>query len=145
MPSRGDVLSIFEPVYASPSVQEADISRAGFGSPAIVGHGVDRQIDTTIAIGRFPRALIGRQIVEADELGSAEPAWHDGAMSDNETNIHPYTLEVLPPKDEGANYNWAIRKHGKLAQRSDRSYPTEAKAHAAGMATVEKLLSGSDR
>jgi hypothetical protein len=64
-------------------------------------------------------------------------------MSENETNIHPYTLEVLPPKEEGGTYNWAIRKHGKLAQRSDRSYPTAEKARAAGMATAEKLLSGS--
>ncbi len=66
-------------------------------------------------------------------------------MSETETNIHPYSLEVLPPKEDGGAYNWAIRKHGKLAQRSDRSYPTEAKAQAAGLATVEKLLSGSER
>ncbi|MEG9525065.1 MAG: hypothetical protein MIL41_04735 [Hyphomicrobiales bacterium] len=66
-------------------------------------------------------------------------------MSDTETNIHPYTVEVIPPKEEGGPYNWAIRKHGKLAQRSDRSYPSEAKAQAAGMATAEKLLSGADR
>jgi hypothetical protein len=51
----------------------------------------------------------------------------------------------MPPKEEGGSYNWAIRKHGKLAQRSDRSYPSEAKAQAAGLATAEKLLSGSDR
>ena len=66
-------------------------------------------------------------------------------MSETETNIHPYTLEVVPPKEEGGAYNWAIRKHGKLAQRSDRSYPNAAKAQAAGMATAEKLLSGTDR
>lgn len=66
-------------------------------------------------------------------------------MSQSETNIHPFTVEVIPPKEEGGAYNWAIRKHGKLAQRSDRSYPTEAKARASAMATVEKLLSGSDR
>ena len=66
-------------------------------------------------------------------------------MSQSETNIHPYTMEVIPPKEEGGAYNWAIRRHGKLAQRSDRSYPTAEKAQAAGMATVEKLLSGSDR
>ena len=66
-------------------------------------------------------------------------------MSQSETNIHPYTPEVIPPKEEGGTYNWAIRKHGKLSHRSDRSYPTAAKAHAAGMAAAEKLLSGSDR
>lgn len=66
-------------------------------------------------------------------------------MSETETNIHPYTLEILRPKEEGGVYNWAIRKHGKLAQRSDRSYPNKAKAQAAGLVTVEKLLSGSDQ
>ena len=78
-------------------------------------------------------------------LGQDERTWHGLAMSESETNIHPYTLEVIPPKEEGGNYNWSIRKHGKLAQRSDRGYPTATKAKAAGMATVEKLLSGSDR
>lgn len=66
-------------------------------------------------------------------------------MSETETNIHPYTLEILPPKEEGGAYSWMIRKHGKLVQRSDRSYPNQAKAQATGLATVEKLLSGSDR
>ena len=66
-------------------------------------------------------------------------------MSQTETNIHPYTLEVIPPKSEGGAYNWTIRKHGKLAQRSDRSYPVEAKARSSGMETIEKLLSGADR
>ena len=61
-------------------------------------------------------------------------------MSDNPT--HPYTLEILPPKAEGASFQWAIRKHGKLAQRSDRDLRTEAKAHENGMAQIEKLLAG---
>ena len=60
-------------------------------------------------------------------------------MSDNDT--HPYTLEIIPPKAEGGSYQWAIRKHGKLAQRSDRNYHSEAKARENGMAQIEKLLS----
>ena len=55
---------------------------------------------------------------------------------------HPYTLEILPPKAEGDAYHWAIRKHGKLAQRSDRKHHSEAKARENGMAQIEKLLSG---
>ena len=61
----------------------------------------------------------------------------------NETSIHPYTIEILPPKAEGGSYQWALRKNGKLVQRSDRSLPSEAKAHENALATVEKLLSGA--
>ena len=61
-------------------------------------------------------------------------------MTDNPT--YPYTLEILPPKAEGGTYQWAIRKNGKLAQRSDRSLPTEAKARQNGEAQIEKLLAG---
>ncbi|MER2264322.1 hypothetical protein ABS774_04235 [Methylobacterium oxalidis] len=57
-------------------------------------------------------------------------------------NTHPYTLEILPPKAEGASYQWAIRKNDKLLQRSDRSLTSEVKAHENGMAQIEKLLSG---
>jgi len=63
-------------------------------------------------------------------------------MSETETNIHPYSLEIVPPKSEGGSYQWAIRKNGKLAQRSDRSLHSEAKARENGMAQIEKLLSG---
>ena len=65
------------------------------------------------------------------------------AMSDTSTNTHPYALEILPPKAEGGSYQWAIRKNGKLAQRSDRSLPSEAKARENGMAQIEKLLTGA--
>lgn len=64
-------------------------------------------------------------------------------MTDTITNTHPYTLEILPPKAEGSSYQWAIRKSGKLVQRSDRSLESEAKARSNGMAQIEKLLSGA--
>ncbi|GEP07786.1 hypothetical protein [Methylobacterium oxalidis] len=57
-------------------------------------------------------------------------------------NTHPYTLEVLPPKAEGASYQWAIRRSGKLVQRSDRTLTSEAKARESGLAQIEKQLSG---
>ena len=63
-------------------------------------------------------------------------------MNDTEINTFPYTLEVQPLKSPGGPYQWAIRKHGKLAQRSDRNHPTEAKARENGLAQIEKLLSG---
>ena len=65
-------------------------------------------------------------------------------MSTDQTNIHPYTLEILPPKVEGKSYQWALRKNGKLVQRSDRSLPSAEKARENGLAQVEKLLSGTE-
>ena len=63
-------------------------------------------------------------------------------MSDTDINLHPYTLAVEPLKNSGGPYHWSIRKHGKLAQRSDRNHPTEAKARENGLAQIERLLSG---
>ena len=65
-------------------------------------------------------------------------------MTDPKTNTHPYTLEVTPnPRSEGA-WQWAIRHHGKLVQRSDRALASETKAQAQGMEQIEKLLHGAD-
>ncbi|KAB1077769.1 hypothetical protein [Methylobacterium soli] len=63
-------------------------------------------------------------------------------MTETDPKLYPYSLEILPPKADGASYQWAIRKNGKLAQRSDRSLHSEAKARESGMAQIEKLLSG---
>ena len=70
--------------------------------------------------------------------------WHKVGMTDTPTNTHPYTLEIEPPKASGGAYHWAIRRNGKLVQRSDRNHPTEAKARENGLAQIEKLLSGRD-
>ena len=71
-----------------------------------------------------------------------ESSWHKRGMA--ETNTHPYTLEVeRNPRSEGT-WQWSIRKHGKLVQRSDRAAPSEAKARANGMEQIEKLLQGGD-
>ncbi|GJD92864.1 hypothetical protein OCOJLMKI_0047 [Methylobacterium iners] len=64
-------------------------------------------------------------------------------MSDTMTNTYPYTLELLAPSAPGGLYHWAIRKNGKLVQRSDRNHPTESKARENGLAQIEKLLSGA--
>lgn len=66
-------------------------------------------------------------------------------MPIDQTNIHPYTLEVIPPKTEGKSFQWALRKHGKLVQRSDRELSSADKAWENGLAQVEKLLAGIDR
>ena len=64
-------------------------------------------------------------------------------MTAKTTSTYPYTLEVEPnPRSEGA-WQWAIRNHGKLVQRSDRAQPSEAKARSQGAETIEKLLHGA--
>ena len=66
-------------------------------------------------------------------------ACHIGAMSETRTDTYPFTLEVSPLA-EGGPFQWSIRKHGKLHQRSDRKHPTEAKARAHGEAEIERLI-----
>lgn len=65
-------------------------------------------------------------------------------MSNTAASTFPYTLEIEPPKRPGGSFQWAIRKNGKLVQRSDRSHPTEAKARENGLAQIERLLSEPD-
>ncbi len=55
-------------------------------------------------------------------------------------SIHPYSIEVAPLTKPGGQYQWAIRKRGKLVERSDRPHVTEAKAHASALAAVERDL-----
>lgn len=54
------------------------------------------------------------------------------------------TLEVEPNPRARESWQWAIRKHGKLIQRSDRALASEAKARAQGIETIEKLLHGGE-
>jgi hypothetical protein len=63
-------------------------------------------------------------------------------MSDNQT--YPYTLEITPATKPAGHFQWAIRRHGKLLQRSDRPSVTEAEARKRGRAQIEKLLHGGD-
>jgi hypothetical protein len=61
-------------------------------------------------------------------------------MSLNQT--HPYTLELSPsPKGDGS-VGWAIRKHGKMLERSDRMYRSQQEALKSGQEAVERALSG---
>lgn len=71
----------------------------------------------------------------------AELLWHTPPMStDNPT--HPYTLEITPsPKGDGS-VGWAIRMHGKMLERSDRMFRSEADALKNGRDAVERLLKG---
>ena len=53
---------------------------------------------------------------------------------------HPYSIEVSPlPKPEG-NFQWAIRRSGKLIERSDWLHRSEAKAFESAMEAVERAM-----
>lgn len=54
----------------------------------------------------------------------------------------PFTFELVPSKREAGGYHWAIRKHGKLVQRSDSPLPTEAKARIQALAMIDRLRVG---
>ena len=60
----------------------------------------------------------------------------------NENPTHPYSLEVTPsPKGDGS-FGWAIRKSGKLLERSDRLLRSEQDVLKNGREAVERLLKG---
>jgi hypothetical protein len=56
---------------------------------------------------------------------------------------YPYILEIISAKKPAGHFQFAIRKHGKMLQRSDRAYPTEEEAHKRGLAEIEKQLHGT--
>ncbi len=60
----------------------------------------------------------------------------------SENPTHPYTLEITPsPKGDGS-LGWAIRKSGKLLERSDRLFRSEHEALKNGREALERQLKG---
>ena len=64
-------------------------------------------------------------------------------MTENTDRTYPYTLDVQPSAGSDRDFQWTIRKNGKVYQRSDRKYPSEAKAREQGLEVIEKLLTSS--
>ena len=54
---------------------------------------------------------------------------------------HPYAIEVAPLTKPEGQFGWAIRRSGKLIQRSDRPYTSEAKAHEKALEAIERDMS----
>ncbi len=50
---------------------------------------------------------------------------------------HPYSVTIEPLKKPEGQFGWALRKHGKLAERSDRPFLTEEKAFENAMRAIE--------
>ncbi|GJE52432.1 hypothetical protein GOFOIKOB_5503 [Methylobacterium tardum] len=53
-----------------------------------------------------------------------------------------FTFELVPSQRAAGGYHWAIRKHGKLVQRSDTPLSTEAKARTQALAMIDRLRIG---
>ena len=60
-------------------------------------------------------------------------------MADNNPT-HPYLLEIQPASKAGM-FQWTIRRHGKLIQRSDKTFRSEADARQDGAKAVERQFS----
>lgn len=72
----------------------------------------------------------------APDVAGAASACHTAHMT---TDVpHPYSITIEPLKKPEGQFGWALRKNGKLAERSDRPYPTEAKAFASAMEALER-------
>lgn len=55
---------------------------------------------------------------------------------------HPYSITVEPLKKPEGQFGWALRKHGKLTERSDRPFTSEAKAYESALKAIEREQTG---
>ncbi|WHQ70571.1 hypothetical protein [Methylorubrum extorquens] len=55
---------------------------------------------------------------------------------------HPYSITVEPLKKPEGHFGWALKKHGKLIERSDRSFLSEAKAFENALKAIEREQTG---
>ena len=60
-------------------------------------------------------------------------------MSDDHAT-YPYTLIISPSERLAGHFDWVIHRHGKLVERSDRSYPSERSARESGQEALERQL-----
>ena len=77
----------------------------------------------------------------AGRLGAARRFVPRSRMT-NDNPTHPFTLTILPNPMLSGHFDWAIRKHGTLAERSDRPHPSEQSARKSGEAALERHVGG---
>lgn len=65
-------------------------------------------------------------------------------MNEVSRNLHPYSFDVQPVPGKEGQWQWAIRKHGKLIQRSDRKHPSKAKAEESARGEIERMFQTRD-
>ena len=51
---------------------------------------------------------------------------------------HPYSIEVEPLTKPEGHFGWALRRSGKLIERSDRAYRSEEKAREAALEAADR-------
>ena len=61
----------------------------------------------------------------------------------NDNSMYPYELEVQASVRTAGAFDWTIRRHGKLIQRSDRVQRTEDAALKDGQKAVERQFLSS--
>ena len=62
-------------------------------------------------------------------------------MSDNPH--HPYTLEIAPSSRQAGFFDWAIRRYGKLIERSGGGKSSEDLARKDGEKAMERQFSAA--
>ena len=53
---------------------------------------------------------------------------------------YPYTLTIVPSERLAGHFDWVIRRHGNLIERSDRLYSSERSAQESGQTALERQL-----
>lgn len=60
-------------------------------------------------------------------------------MTSAREHTYPYSVEVREALGTARAFQWVIRKHEKIYQRSDRKHASEVKAREQGLSAIEKL------
>lgn len=55
----------------------------------------------------------------------------------------PFSIEVSPLTKPEGHFQWAIRRSGKLIERSDRPHRSEARAFESAVEAVERAMKPS--
>ena len=56
----------------------------------------------------------------------------------NDNALQSYAIEITMAAKAEGQFHWAIRRSGKLIERSDRTYASEAKAQEKAMEAIER-------
>jgi hypothetical protein len=51
---------------------------------------------------------------------------------------YPYTVQVLPSAKPAGHFDWMIRKHGKLVERSDRPQTSQEAARKRAISAIDR-------
>jgi hypothetical protein len=77
--------------------------------------------------------------VRLSRRGVAGRFMPQSGMND-ENATYPYTLTISPSERLAGHFDWAIRRYGKLIERSDRLHPSERSARESGQEALERQL-----